>query len=305
VPRFTGTITGLAAVEQGGQVTGWDVRATGTQARLGVTPVLLDRPAETDVARVQAIATAAGTPLTVAGTPGVTLAADTIDRDALSALHQVCESSAGMIWQARDGGIWYGAADHRDQPPTSLLPAGAVVDGITWDEDIEGIVNHVTVKWGPENAQQQNTHRDQPSIDRWGMRHADVNTMCADQVNADQLGLLILARRKDPYFRMPGVLLDVDALSVVDFTTATMLEVSTPVLLPVLPTPSPTPAQPTGWVVEGWVERWTVDGHWMQLAVSDAARSISSGLRSWADVAGQPWSVWAAGSWLEQLVEVA
>ncbi|MFM2438964.1 MAG: hypothetical protein RLZ55_1789, partial [Actinomycetota bacterium] len=47
--------------------------------------------------------------------------------------------------------------------------------------------------------------------------------------------------------------------------------------------------------------RWAVDGHWVQLAVSDRGM----GLRSWQDAAGETWATWAAGSWLDLLVEVA
>jgi len=304
-PRFYGRIVSVEAFEFGGQIVRWQVRAVGGQARLGVTPVLLTRPAESDVARVQAIATAAGVIINVAGTPGVTLAADAIDRSALAALHQVCESSAGLIWQSRDGALWYGAADHREPEPVAVVPAGAILDGVKWRRDLDAIVNHVTVKWGPEGAQTQNTHRDDASITRWGLRHVDITTLCADQVNADQLALMVLARRKNPFWTMPGIVLPMDAMTAVDRESVQSLEVGTGVLLPIGLQPDRTPAPVAAWTVEGWQEQWDESGHTLVLAVTDRARSSAAGLRTWETAALGTWADWAAGSWLDQLVEVA
>lgn len=414
--RFAGSITSITAAESGGQVEQWLVTATGASADLGRTPVLLVRPVETDAARVQAIAAAAGVPVTVVGTTDLLLAADTIDMDALSALHQVCTSAAGLLWQRPDGGLMYGTAGHRATPATTRIACDYILDGIDWTNDVEDIINSVTVRWGEEAAsnsvnsvwnyrtgtgdpgtgnvhisagllrfsridksgfdmapvlralpngttiygqekanadrwarwavtgavtdsgtyfsvpvtelessdsgypglnadlafrfnassEQQATHTDTDSIAQWGVRHVDVNTLLFSATQAAQLGLLILARRADPWWRMPGVMLWLDRVP--DETMEGFertLDVSAGVVIPVESAPSPTPGDITEWTVEGWVEQWGEDGHQMQLAVSERARTGDTGLRSWQQVAAGTWASWAAGTWMEQLVQEA
>lgn len=306
-PRFTGHITSPTAVESGGNIIGWQVRAVGRQARLGFTPIVADRPIESDTARVAAIAARAGVTIRIVGQPGPNLAADTIDTDALAALHQVCQSSGGILWQQPDGTLTYGSADHREQPVAAALPCQAILDGLSWDQTVDDIINHVTCTWGPENAQQQVTHRDDQSIARpWGLRHVDVRTICADESSSEQLGLLILARRAWPYWRTPDVIVAPEDLTDPDLRALHALDTSRLVVVPIPTEPGPTPSPPTIAVVEGWVETWNDDGHWVQLALSDHARWVATGLRTWATKRdGGTWADWATGSWLEQLIEGA
>lgn len=421
--RFVGRITALKAVESEGEVTSYEVTATGAQSMLGRQPVLLDRPQETDVARVQAIAAEAGIPVTVVGAVGPTLAADTIDTDALSALHEVCRSSGGLLWQDRAGVMRYGTMNHRSVLAAEVLPCSAILDGVDWTKDTDLVVNHVTAKWrepvfapdattslyeaapedwalwmtlgtdsiptawsevpladpvltvnhcngvvstyrlgrnsttqasqirlstgtwvtvtdeaganvtvsafkawvqgtgrvqlrmngavavmraggsgGVQYADHQETYRDDDSITEWGRRHAEVSTLCASVDDVRLLGLLVLARRKQPRWRMPGVMVEPDKATEAERDASLRMDVSTPVLVPVGVDPSPTPAPAAEWFVEGWVHQWAGDGERVQYALSARAASETGGLTSWQGQRdGGTWADWATGSWLDQL----
>ena len=303
-PRFVGRILQLVAAETHGHVTEWRAVCLGGQADWGHTAVLVSRPPETDIQRVQGIAAAAAAPVTVLGADTVTLAADVVDRTALDGWQQVCASSGGLIWQARDGRMMYGAADHRRTDPVGVLPASEIVDGLDWALDVDSVLNHLTVSWGPEGSQTQNTHTDAASITRWGQRHADVPTLAAAQPDADQLALLILARRSAPYWVMPAVLVDVTAAPRPVQHLIAGLDVGSIILAPIPVAPAPTPATEYGaWLVEGWVEVAADDGHtYLQLYLADAARWAQTRLRTWAEARTYTWAQEKTGSWLDALV---
>jgi hypothetical protein len=314
-PRFTGTVTSVTALESFGDVDTWAVRAVGTQARLGRIRVLLDRPDETDTARVAAIAADAGVSVTILGSPSLTLAADSIDRDALGALHEVCQSTGGLLWQDRSGDIFYGTANHRGGAVETTLPAGAILDGIEWTQDTAQIINHLTISWPSQAAQQspgqhagdteQQTYTDDDSIAQWGQRHAEATTLCSDSDEAGLLALTILARRSQPFWHMPGVMIPMMDLSPVNLEAVGSLTVSEGVALPVGTEPSPTPALPRQWAVEGWAEEWSEEGRWMQLALSDWARSSSAVLRDYGEVlAGFTYGTARAKTYQRLLAEV-
>jgi hypothetical protein len=303
--RFVGRITSLTARETLGAVQEWDVQATGDLARLGFLHVLLDRPQETDTARVAAIAAAAGVTINIKGVAGITLVADLIDRDALGALHEVCASSGGLLWQDRTGALWYGTLNHRETAPEGVLPACAILDGITWNNDLDLLTNLVVLRWGPKESQTQDTFRDDVSIAQWGTFGVDITTLAADRTQAGVLGQLILARRAQPHWRMPGVLFRYGDGADADAETVAALEVSDAVLVPVTTTPGPTPATLTPWLVEGWVEQWDDSGHTTQFALTDAARSTTAGIRTWDELRAETWDHWRQGSWLHQVVEVS
>lgn len=425
VTRFVGQVTEVTATELDGVVVGYAMRAIGGQARLGRINVLLSRPVETDTARVAAISAAAGVPITVVGDPSLSLAADNIDRDALSAIYEVCESTGALFWQARNGDLMYGTSGHRSGATTDTLPASAILDGLEWTKDVGQIINHLTVTFprptAPPRGSQgfwswqtstdmadpgsgnfrlnadppsdatamaldivtddgtdvanflgnyqtdtrvylqekadstlwvvfrvtgdpidqggwfefpivfedsapagdikkntsiavlfsevsdeiQETYSDTDSIAAWGYRHADATTLCADADEAGILALTILARRSRPFWNMPGVLIPMFDLDTAATVTVEGFEVSEGILVPVPDIPGATPAPVQQWAVEGWVESWAEDGRWMQLAVSDWARSSAAVLRSWQTVNDDlTWTTAAAKTWQTLLAEV-
>ena len=435
VPKFVGSLVAVEARESGGVVDGWTVYCVGRQAALGRIKVSMVRPVETDVQRVQAIAAEVGYVLNVMGTSSLLLSADTIQTNALAALHQICESSGGMLWQGRSGDLWYGAANHRAEPVDNQVDCKVIRDGIAWTNDHENIVNEVTITWGQESAsdkvaavwnyrtgdttidpgtgnvtseavavmghvtpqvlaathwlafnrvdangydigpvlrqlsngiairgqvkndgdtyarwvvdgavvdngtwlrvpvgevdsggdpignntdllfrfgstaQEQETYRDDDSVAEWGLRHLDVQTLLYDETQAGQLALLILGRRAQPWWRMPGVLIDYADTTGNQAARLDAMDVSEGATLPVPPEPGPTPADLAQWTIEGWVEEWGAGGHLLQLALTDRRRTGSTGIRSWqgmldADVPGATdWAYWQARKWQDVLIK--
>lgn len=207
--RFRGFISSLKAIEVEGQVVAWDVEATGDQARLGRVTLDITRPQETDVARVQAIADAAGFSIEVIGTPGPTLIADAINRDALDAIHEVCKSSGGVLWQQRDGTLTYGTMYRADFLPQRIISCSVVLDGIEWSRDAKNVINHVTVQYGsPSSARFQtgewrldtSTTVADPGAGQLRLNGTDAETstvMCISQMTWDGIdGTLVLSALK-------------------------------------------------------------------------------------------------------------
>lgn len=307
IPRFVGVIAGLRARSAAGQVFAWELEGIGHLARLGTVNVLAERPQETDTARVQALCAAAGVPVRVVGNPGVQLAADSVDRDLLAALHEIAGSTGGLVWQALDGMLTYGTADHREvnAEPIGVLACEGIDAALVWNSDVESIVNSVTVSWGPEEAPTQVTHSIAESIaEPWGLRHIDVRTLCAAEPDAEQLALLILARRAWPYWAHSELVAYPEEVSGFDQRVLMAMDIGTPVLVPIPDDPGPTPTDFETAVTEGWIETWAAQGHILQLALSDQRRWVTTSLRNWGEKRdGGDWAHWAAGTWLDQLVK--
>jgi hypothetical protein len=181
-----------------------------------------------------------------------------------------------------------------------------VVDSeIEWASDVEDVVNKVTVTWGADSSSSV-THQDDDSLyERWGERHTEIGTTLATEADADQLALLILARRAWPFYGMTNGLLAVDSLDAAALQRFHTLEIGTPVLVPIPIEPGPTPADPTPVVVEGWIETWGEDGHTAQLAFSDQKRWALTTLRSYDTLRLDTYGHWAAGTYLDALVQEA
>ena len=135
-----------------------------------------------------------------------------------------------------------------------------------------------------QNKNTQLTYTDEDSVLTWGMRHSETETMVADETQAEVLGLTILARRSQPFWSMPGIMIPFHDLTNDEAAAVRGLEVSDGVLIPLPRVPGPTPSQVAQWAVEGWVEEWRADNLWMQLSVTDWARFSAAILRSYQDV---------------------
>lgn len=423
--RFVGRATAIVSTETLGDLVSWKITCVGYQARLGYRHIEMERPAESDIARVQAIAAKIGVTINIVGTQSLMLAIDHIDTDALSAIQEVCKATGGIFWQAVNGTFWYGTSNHRNLATKFILPASIILDGVEWTEDSSEIINDlhiiypapplspipVTGQWnvaedadtgiapGPGNAKfneglssattmtisktnaagqdmkatlrqmksgstmklidasipgqsswynvndtaldngayfqiaieyldeteagepepgltdfyienrvQEETNsilmKDAASVSKWGTRNLRVETIVLDEANANILGLLILARRSQPYWVMPGVLIPYEDVNDSQFAALQQLEVSTGVLVPINSSPSGTPAPTDEWAVEGFVEEWRQDGYWMQLALSDWARTSVSVIKSWQYVKDHlTWQQATAKTWLGQIVE--
>lgn len=304
MPRFTGRVVEIQAREDLWQVQAYEITCSGRMLDLALAHVTLTRPAETDLARVAAISAAAGIPVTVVGTTSTMLVPDDIDRDALSALHEIAVSSAAIIWEDPDGAIRYGAPDHRDAAPVQLLADTSVMDGLEWVRSVTQVINHVVITFGTEAAREQNTYRDDESIALWGLRSVAVESLCADEEQASNLAATILARRRNPQWNSPDVRIDSRSpISLSGLSVANSVRVGDGLMLPVPLAPGEVPSPVVPWTVEGWTERWDDPGRQeITLAVSDRSPWAVHPLRTWEQMRADTWQTWAAGSWLDLLV---
>ena len=127
--------------------------------------------------------------------------------------------------------------------------------------------------------------------------------MVVDQLEAQVIGALILARRAMPFWGTPTVLVYGNELTNDQARIVADLEVSSAVLVPLpLAEPGPTPSGGELGVLEGWVETWDENGRTLQLAVGDAKRWVSTRPRTWGDAATQTWGQEASQTWQEALV---
>lgn len=300
--RFKGRVSDIQAVEQDGNIWEWDITCTGVQAELGRKPINISRPAETDVERVQAIAAAAEVPVMIIGGDPVNLTADNIAKDALGALHEVAGWTGGLVWQGRDGTLMYGTRSHREGPAQSIIPAGAIVDGIQWATTVRDVVNHCVVTFG--EPQTQNTYRDDASIAQWGFRHVEISTKLLGESEANEFGNTIIARRAQPFWAMPGIYVNSLDCSVAEHYDVNLLAVSMGVILPIQTSPAPIGVGDVEvWTVEGWIETWsTPSNQQLQIAVSDRQRWGAYALNRWSEQVLHDWQFWLDnGTWLEQL----
>lgn len=308
ITRFHGVITDVTVAEYAGLPAGATVTAVGMQSHLGTVGVLLDRPIESDVSRVQAIATAAGVPITILGNPGPNLAAHLIDTDALSALHQICNSSGGLVWSGTDGTMHYGTGDHReDVPPVAAIDSYAIISGLDWKATITDLINKITVTHGPANGQTEKTLQNDASIAVYGERWTKAQTQLAEQADADYLGALVLARRSWAFSRISDVMIDSGHVQDDEYTIRNVMQfkVSDAVFLPIPPDPSPAGLM-AEWMIEGWTEEWPApDRVAFQIAVTDRARFAQTVLREWQDADDNSWQTELDnGAWLNALIQM-
>ena len=301
--RFRGLIAGLVAQELDGQVTSWRVECVGHLARLGFQPVNTVRPQETDTARVAALCAAAGVPIVVRGASTIQLVGDAVDTDLLSALHDICGSAGGLLWQTPAGHLVYGTSQHRSTDPVGVLDCEIIGDGVSWAENVEQIINRVTVSWPVGEGTQQSTFTDsQSAAQPWGVRAVTVSTMCASESDAEVLAQLILVRNAWPFWSTPSALLHGEKMTPYDSQLLALLDTSVPVLVPIPDQPGSTPAALRTAIVEGLVETWD-DKFQVQVALSDAARWVTTRPRTYQEVrTGGTYLFWAAGTYLDMLI---
>lgn len=425
--RFHGWASQIVATERDGELVDWYVLATGNIARLGQMPVYMERPVEDDVTRVLAIAAEVGVEIRIAGDPSLMLAIDQIDRSALGAVQEICRSTGGLFWQGLDGTFWYGTSNHRAEATKYVLPAWMILDGVSWEENVNSIINAIKViypapplppilptgqwnwvtstdtgsdpgsgnlrtnsdansvttiaisAWDADGNNLRNVIKkinilakiyianpgnpdqfawytatgqaidnggwfqlsvdfkddgtagvpvaggrvvftadtrtqeelnsiemeDTASIAIWGYRHLDAETLVADDTQAAVLAATVLSRRAYPYWAMPGVIVPYEEVTDSEYAALQNLDVSVGVLVPVEIEPNPTPAPVAQWAVEGLVEEWRQDGYWVQIAMSDWARTSSGTINSWQVVRdANTWAQAATMSYRELLVEV-
>ena len=258
--RFAGEVTDLGV--------GWDsvdvavprIIATGDLGRTGRRPVGdVPWPQELDGARVARVLELAGFPPDPALTdPGLVevLARDVDRQPALALAHEAADDGGGIVWQDRAGRILYADAVHRRRTPIALeLQACDVGLGLGWVQSLEGLVNEVTIRYGPtpEAGEQPEVHATDPvSIAARGLYGASLTTRIATELDAQRRADTVVVRQARPTWVLEGLEVDLE-LFTLDEVRA-LLELDVHGLVSVTGLPAGSPATSALLWVEGWSE---------------------------------------------------
>jgi hypothetical protein len=231
------------------------------------------------------------------GTPTVQLIGQDVDggHTALDLAHDVCVSTGGLLWQARDGALVYGTANHRSGEKSEFwIEDCDILDGVEWVKNSSTLVNKVRVVYGPPPA--DNSDRavhidsDAASIAAEGPKEVSIDSMLNDVNDATLLANLILFRRAKAYWNLPsGIIVHTDKMSYEEYLRFLQLDVSDEVAINVARQPMKHAGTVVEWVIEGWVEEWNVKGgilhHTMQMSLSDRQRFGLTGIRTVGELA--------------------
>jgi hypothetical protein len=202
-------------------------------------------------------------------------------------MERVAADAEGVLVELRDGSWEYQDADRRAVPaavPVELT-AEDIVWPLAWTQNLQGMVNDLTVAWGSSEPQEEVRVTDAASIARHGVMASRIATQLAVGADAETFANLVVGRRSRPWWELPT--LTVELLRHVDGTVhpkAAELLALQPgdglLLLTGLASSSPSVLGRV-WV-EGWSETIGPGTHRLELAVSAFGRS-GTGTR-WVDV---------------------
>jgi hypothetical protein len=301
--RFVGEVSTMRAIEDGGEVVEWEVLALGTIAADGRKHIRTIRGVESEVDRVNAYAALAGLNINVVGSTALSLRADETNRSAIGAIHELCASTGALFWQGRDGALWYGLGDHRQQNAEWRIPDNAILDGVVWESVLDGVINELVITYGDAESPTQQTYRNGSSIDLWGTRAVSIDTLLADEVEANTLAFLIFSRRFEPFWLLSDIVVPVEEGDPASATAVNRMHVGDGVIMGIPTAPGEVGTVPDLWTVEGWVEEWPEGGgQTFQIAVTDRVKWGARALRDWQANAGHPWAFWINYSWLQALI---
>lgn len=307
VRRFTGVVTDINM--------GWDdagestpnaglaqVIAVSGLAMLG-RRVVGDEPwpQELDGARVTRVLNLAGiVPDPTRTDPGTVQVnpRDVDSSDALGVIADTAASAAGILWERLNGEILYADSEHRRNAFIDLvLDACDVLVTPTWQRDLSGLINKVSIGYGveAEGSEQPRYVAESPeSIARYGLYNYTSTTDLAGLADAQALAGLLLARNSFPVWVMTSLPLDVAALTPDETLTLLGLEMHGLIQLTGLPIVGAAPTTAALWV-EGWQETLAYGVHDIELSVSGYCRTAPA--PRWDDV--DPAMTWntARGTW--------
>jgi hypothetical protein len=284
--RFVGRITDVAlGWEEAGPDTPdrlvAQVMATGILAELG-RRVVGDAPypTELDGARISRVMAAAGLTLdALTSDPGTVqiLARDIDSQPALDVAAGTAASAGGMVWATRTGEVRYADANHRrGVDPSMRLDACDVLVSPTWARSTSGLVNSVSIGYGPtpeEGEQPRYTAERPDSIAAYGRYELTTTTELANAADATAMGNLLLTRNRAPVWIMSTLPIDTLDLSEADTATLLSLDVHSLVELTGLPAAGSVPTTAVLWV-EGWTEHLAAGVHDIELVVSGYCRTV-------------------------------
>lgn len=236
-------------------------------------------PQESDGTRAARILSAAGAGFNPAlSDPGTVkvLPLDVDAQAALDLLHELAESASGIVWENRAGDVLYADAWHRRGTPVSLeLDACQVDVSPTWRRTLEGLVNSVSIGYGPtpeEGEQARYRAVDGPSIGEYGTYGASISTQLAARADAVKFANLLLARNAEPVWLFVSLPLDIPGLTDDEYESVLSLDMHSLISLTGLPAIGQAPTSAVLWV-EGWKEHIEYGVHDIEFSVSGFCRT--------------------------------
>lgn len=214
-----------------------------------------------------------------------------VDRQtALTLVEQLAESTGSVLAELRDGTLeWQDSEHRRNVAQLVQLAADDVLAGVPWRLDVVGLVNDLTVFYGPNPVSGERTSvrvvdpQSANPATGIGTLANRLDSELENAADATSLAQLAVARYGRPAWRTEQ--LDVDLLRTVDQATARLLLTAEfGALLTVTGFPSGGPFTSRRLFVEGWTETITRDGWRWQPAVSDYG--LTGAPVRWADVPG-------------------
>lgn len=286
--RFTGNVTD-ARLRPGKGPGGRaivTVIATGTRRRLANIRVPAGPFASHDDAtRALVILNDAYDEATLSGAPGfawrplasedgsVTLRAELVTDSMVSALElldTVAEDARSVLAETRDGELWYQSSEVRSQSdgtPEMTLDADTVLWPSEWAKNLDGMVNDLTVKYGPD-PQAETQVLDGQSVRLYGVQGAEVATLLAAQADADAFAALEVGRRSRPWWEMPALNLELTR-GIPAATAGELLQaMRVSALIGIEDFPAAAPITADSLWVEGWTETITRAGWFLDVVVS-------------------------------------
>ncbi len=284
--RFTGRITDPTATPDLPKRPGIvQVTAVSRRAQLGRIPIGDEPwPVETDgqrAAHILAAASAAtGVPIGYvdAGTVLVT-ALDVDAQPPAELLDALALDTGGTLAELRDGRLeWHDAEHRRRARPDVTLTADQVLSSLTASQKLAGIVNDLTVAYGPTvDGGQRPTVRvlDPVSADPvagLGPLAASLSTQLETEADALRFARLQVGRRSRPTWQLSGLTVDLLATVAPD-VAGQLLRLEFGSLVAVTGFPSSGPFTAAYLWCEGWTETVTRNSWRLDVSASDYGRN--------------------------------
>ena len=269
-------------------------------------------PNETVEQRVETVLTDGGLSYLNGGSQTLDLhsvtGGDIVETSVLDALSELAEWSGATYFDTPEGVISFEAYGSRgltafaatwsaqtqdwdyygqswDSFPTSIatytFPSSGVIWTPTWTQNLQALINDVTVTYGPSSNTVNSI--DANSISDYGLRAYELTTGLDAVGDATARASNILTAQANPLWSLGQISVYVDALATPDRDRVMALINGATVTVPGLPAPAPFEAFQG--IVEGWAETYTPDGHVITFSISDPRYSYQTVTWSGVDAA--------------------
>lgn len=290
VPVCTVTATGLLG--RGGQVLVGDVpwAQETTETRLG----RILQAARTALGSSTAAPFYASYSLITSGPSMGLVGARDVDRRAFTELMQDTADSVGaLLFESTRGPLVVEALDgRRNRAPAATIDAeGIDASSIGWTKDLGGLVNKMTVSYGPPDARAEVTFADSESIALYGEYSASLDSQLVDAGAALNLAALTVGRNSRPRWSISSLRVNLLDKGLDRATAAQLALVDVGTLVEVVGLPATVPTARFLYV-EGLTITTTKDDWWLTLDLSAAGRT-GAPLR-WSDA--DPHATWSSST---------